>query len=103
MTESRPGVKEVHLLPDHSFPPKKPPTYTRKTANGISESGVFGLEPLLDTDEAAAIHGGGSSALATPESVSDGSRLCVRQSDHEGQTAILAARNSLLPNIPVGI
>ena len=47
--------QEVRLLSDHNLPPKKPVDRVRMNGGPSAESGAFRPEPLLDTDEAAAI------------------------------------------------
>jgi excisionase family DNA binding protein len=47
--------QEVRLLSDHNLPPKKPSDRVQMDAGRSAVSGAFRPEPLLDSDEAAAI------------------------------------------------
>jgi excisionase family DNA binding protein len=47
--------QEALLFPGHDLPPKKPSGRARADDGRSAVSGAFHLEPLLDTDEAAAI------------------------------------------------
>jgi excisionase family DNA binding protein len=47
--------EEVHMLSDRNLLPKKPPARAEANADRFVSSDVFHPEPLLDTDEAAAI------------------------------------------------